>query len=77
MSDSPRHGLHVNSLVGFSIKTKVEIESTLEKQKFWISVSFSIKFHLEVHKQVERFELTSDRVLVFTCCSMYNGKNEG
>ena len=34
MSDSPRHGLHVNSLVEFSIKTKVEIESTLEKQKF-------------------------------------------
>ena len=30
-SDSPRHGLHVNSLLGFSAKPKVEIESTLEK----------------------------------------------
>ena len=43
-SDSPRHGLHVNSLLGLSVKPKVEIESKLEKRKFWISASFSIKF---------------------------------
>ena len=31
--NSPRHGLHVNSLLGLSIKPKVEIESALEKKK--------------------------------------------
>ena len=30
-SDSPRHGLHVNSLLGLSVKPKVKIERTLEK----------------------------------------------
>ena len=33
-SDLPRHGLHVNSLLGLSIKPKVEIENTLEKRTF-------------------------------------------
>ena len=33
-SDSPRHGLHINSLLDLSVKPKVEIESTLEKRKF-------------------------------------------
>ena len=34
--NSPRHGLYVNSLLGLSIKPKVEIESrsTLEKRSF-------------------------------------------
>ena len=32
--NSPRHGLHINSLLGVSIKPKVEIESALEKRKF-------------------------------------------
>ena len=31
-SDSPRHCLHVNRLLGLSVKPKVEIESTLEKR---------------------------------------------
>ena len=50
-ADSPRHGLHVNSLLGLSIKLKVEFESTLEKRKFWISASFSIKFQLLVKQE--------------------------
>ena len=43
--NSTRHGLYVNSLLGLSIKPKVEIESrsTLEKR---ISASVSIKFQL-------------------------------
>ena len=32
--NSSRHGLHVNSLLGLSIKPKVEIESALEKSEF-------------------------------------------
>ena len=33
--NSPQHGLHINSLLGFCpIKPKVQIESTLEKRKF-------------------------------------------
>ena len=52
-----------------SIKPKVEIESTLEKIKFWMFASVLITFQLQVHKQEKRFELTSDSVLVFTCCS--------
>ena len=58
----------------WSIKPKVEIESTLEK--FWMSASISIKFQLYVHIQEECFELTFDRLLVFTCCSTMR-KNEG
>ena len=46
--NSPQHGLYLNSLLGLSVKPKVEIESrsTLEKRKFGISVSVSIKFQL-------------------------------
>ena len=39
--NSPGHSLCVNSLLGLSIKPKVENESrsTLEKRNFWISAS--------------------------------------
>ena len=42
---------------------EIESRSTLEKKKV------SIKFQLLVHKQETCFALTSDRVLVITCCS--------
>ena len=40
--NSPRHGLYLNSLLGVSIKPKVEIESrsTLEKKVLNICVCF-------------------------------------
>ena len=44
--NSPQHGLHVNSLLGLSIKLKAEIESALEKRKLRLSASVSIKFQL-------------------------------
>ena len=39
-SNSPRHGLYVNSLLGLSVKPKVEIESTLKNEVLNICVFF-------------------------------------
>ena len=75
MSDSPRHGLNLNSLAEFSIKTKVEIESTLEKQKFWISVVFNkILF---VSSQTRETFWINIRKSASIHVLQYNRKNEG
>ena len=47
-----------------------------KKKVLNICVCFNKISTAKVHKQEKRFELTSDRVVVFTCCSTM-GKNEG
>ena len=55
--NSPRHGLYVNSLLGLSLKPKVEIESrsTLEKRKFLISASVYDKISIVSSQTRETF----------------------